>query len=221
MFYALQVLFQQDETKPQENHQLHHQQQHQPSGGSNNSSKENIKTKTMSGGDTKFSTFVGCIQLLLIILLCIGTKVNEEKPYSHDEYVIFRDIMVMLLLGFGYLMTFLRKYGLSAVGYTMLLTCFSIQLNVLIEPMIQRLYDGLLFSGEGKIPLSISTIIDGEFSAATALISYGAIIGRTNPTQLMIMSLCQAFFYAINKVIFVFGWIGAEDVGGTDHCITS
>ena len=56
--------------------------------------------------------------------------------------------------------------------------------------------------------------------SATLLISYGAIIGRATPVQLVVMALCQSFFYAFNKVVLVFGLWGAEDVGGsmTIHC---
>ena len=47
------------------------------------------------------------------------------------------------------------------------------------------------------------------------LISFGAIIGRTSPTQIVLMAVCQSFAYAINKVVLVLGLIGAEDVGGS------
>jgi glucose uptake protein GlcU len=64
----------------------------------------------------KFTTVLGYIQLLLLIFFLFGTEMKEAEHYSVEEYIIFRDIMVMLLLGFGYLMTFLKKYGLGAVG---------------------------------------------------------------------------------------------------------
>lgn len=61
------------------------------------------------------TNLLGSIQAVLLVLFLVGTTYSSED-YSHDEFVIFRDIMVMLLLGFGFLMTFLRKYGLGAVG---------------------------------------------------------------------------------------------------------
>lgn len=38
--------------------------------------------------------------------------------------------------------------------------------------------------------------------------------------QLVVLAVCQSFFYAFNKVVVVFGLWGAEDVGGsmTIHC---
>lgn len=127
--------------------------------------------------------------------------------------MVFRDIMVMLLLGFGFLMTFLKKYGLSAVGLTMMLTVLAMQLNILVEPFIQFIDNGKS-SVDFPLPIGITNLINAEFSAATLLISFGAIIGRATPVQLFWMAVMQAFFYAINKVVFVFGASGAEDIGG-------
>jgi cytochrome bd-type quinol oxidase subunit 2 len=62
------------------------------------------------------TTLLGFIQMVLLILFLTCTKITDEAYFSSSEYIIFRDIMVMLLLGFGYLMTFLSKYGLGAVG---------------------------------------------------------------------------------------------------------
>jgi hypothetical protein len=64
----------------------------------------------------KFTMILGYIQLILLLFFLFGTQMKEAVQYSVEEYIIFRDIMVMLLLGFGYLMTFLKKYGLGAVG---------------------------------------------------------------------------------------------------------
>ena len=62
------------------------------------------------------TTLLGSIQAVLLILFLTCTKITDEAYFSSSEYIIFRDIMIMLLLGFGYLMTFLSKYGLGAVG---------------------------------------------------------------------------------------------------------
>jgi ammonium transporter Rh len=161
------------------------------------------------------TTLLGSIQAVLIVLFLFGTTYSP-KDYSPSEYVIFRDIMVMLLLGFGFLMTFLRKYGLGAVGFTMMLTVIAVQLNIFVELLCRFLYgDGGSEETMLPLPLSMATFIDGEFSAATLLISYGAIIGRASPVQLVIMALFQSFFYAFNKVVIVLGFLGAEDVGGS------
>ena len=69
----------------------------------------------------------------------------------------------MLLLGFGYLMTFLGKYGLGAVGFTMLLTATAIPLNIAVEYGVRVMYGGWGSSDDtsSPLPLGISTFIDG------------------------------------------------------------
>jgi ammonium transporter Rh len=119
-------------------------------------------------------------------------------------------------------MSFLRRYGLGAVGFTMILTAVAVQLNVFVELLCRYVY--LSVGGEPggeaddtvfPLPLTVATFVDGEFAAATLLISYGAVIGRASPLQLVVMALCQSLAYAFNKVVLVLGLVGAEDVGGS------
>lgn len=163
------------------------------------------------------STLLGSLQALLLVLFLTCTTTPTGNDLKTAEYTIYRDIMVMLLLGFGFLMTFLKKYGLSAVGLTMLVTVIAIQLNLFVEPFIRFLYNGKV-DADFPLPIGITNLIDGEFAAATALISFGAVLGRATPVQLLLMIVLQAFFYAINKVVIVFGALGAEDVGGKCTC---
>ena len=101
-------------------------------------------------------------------------------------------------------MTFLEKYGLGAVGFTMLLTALNMECNLLIENYLI-----------GSTTISMDSIINAEFSAATLLISFGALIGRATPLQMCVLSIAESLFYALNKVFIVFGVFNAEDVGGT------
>jgi len=101
-------------------------------------------------------------------------------------------------------MTFLEKYGLGAVGFTMLLTTLNMECNLIIEGLFT-----------GNLSMSMDSIINAEFSAAALLISFGALIGRATPLQMCVLSIAESLFYALNKVFIVFGLFKAEDVGGT------
>lgn len=148
--------------------------------------------------------------LLLLFFTCTKTPIKNDTPMY--EYIIFRDIMIMLLLGFGFLMSFLKKYGLTAVGLTMMLTAFALQLNLLLEPLTRFLYNRN--SVDFPISIGIPSLIDGEFAAATILISFGCVIGRATPGQLFVMAIFESIFYVINKTMIVYGALAAEDVGG-------
>ena len=147
---------------------------------------------------------IGGVQILTLLYLFFFSSYADVDAFTTPQYVIFRDIMVMLLLGFGYLMTFLEKYGLGAVGFTMLLTAINMECNFIFEGY---------FSSEHE--MSMEKIINAEFSAAALLISFGALIGRATPLQMCIIAIAEALFYAFNKVVLVLGLIFAEDVGGT------
>ena len=73
-------------------------------------------TAAAAASQATLTTLLGSIQATLLLLFLTCTKITDEAYFSSSEYIIFRDIMIMLLLGFGYLMTFLSKYGLGAVG---------------------------------------------------------------------------------------------------------
>ena len=168
----------------------------------------------------KLSSVLFAVQVALLLLFLSGTTYPEE--YSHVEYHTWKDIMAMLLIGFGYLMTFLKQYGLGAVGFTMLLTVVSMQLNIVVE-LLMRAICSLSTSSEIQVdinttwpmPVSMDTLIDSEFSAATLLITFGALIGRTSPYQMLVLTISQSFFYAFHKVVIIFGVLAVEDVGGT------
>lgn len=147
---------------------------------------------------------IGGLQIVALVVLLAMFDYGDVEEFTTEKYIIFRDIMVMLLLGFGYLMTFLEKYGLGAVGLTMLLTALNMECNLIVENLLS-----------GNYVISMDSIINAEFSAAALLISFGALIGRATPLQMCAISIAEAIFYAINKVIIVFGFLQAEDVGGT------
>eukprot|EP00979_Chaetoceros_neogracilis_P015284 scaffold5648_cov279-Chaetoceros_neogracile.AAC.3 len=76
------------------------------------------------------------VQVAAAAVIFLLFSYDSVDKFTTQQYIIFRDIMVMLLLGFGYLMTFLEKYGLSAVGLTMLITVLNMECNLIIENLI-------------------------------------------------------------------------------------
>eukprot|EP00979_Chaetoceros_neogracilis_P000074 scaffold18_cov238-Chaetoceros_neogracile.AAC.1 len=155
--------------------------------------------QSMSG---KLGGVILLVQAVAAAVIFLLFSYGRPEDFTTQQYIIFRDIMVMLLLGFGYLMTFLEKYGLSAVGLTMLITVLNMECNLIIENLIT-----------GNFSISMESLINAEFSAATLLISFGALIGRATPLQMCLIAIAESFFYAVNKVFFVFGIFNAEDVG--------
>jgi len=49
-----------------------------------------------------------------------------------------------------------------------------------------------------KVKLNLVMLIEGDFAAGCVLISFGAILGKANAMQLLVMSTLEVFFYAMN-----------------------
>jgi len=47
------------------------------------------------------------------------------------------------------------------------------------------------------------------------LISFGGVIGKLSPFQLLVMTIVELVFYSLNNQVFLVGNLGIADVGGT------
>ncbi|NXF06271.1 RHAG protein, partial [Smithornis capensis] len=118
----------------------------------------------------------------------------------------FQDVHVMIFVGFGFLMTFLKKYGFSSVGINMLIAAFSLQWGTLMQ--------GFWHSQGGKIHVDYKSMINADFSTATALISFGAVLGKTSPIQMLILTILEITIFACNEHL-VTEVLQATDVGAS------
>ncbi|XP_035176556.1 ammonium transporter Rh type A isoform X2 [Oxyura jamaicensis] len=112
----------------------------------------------------------------------------------------------MIFVGFGFLMTFLKKYGFSSVGINMLIAAFGLQWGTLMQ--------GFWHMDAGKIIVRIDSMINADFSTATALISFGALLGKTSPVQMLILTVLEITIFACNEHL-VTGIFKATDVGAS------
>ena len=63
---------------------------------------------------------------------------------------MFQDVHVMIFIGFGFLMTFLKRYGLSAISLNMLISSFAIQWTILLSGFLHFHYDNCLEETEAE-----------------------------------------------------------------------
>ncbi|XP_030833557.1 ammonium transporter Rh type B isoform X1 [Strongylocentrotus purpuratus] len=120
----------------------------------------------------------------------------------------------MMFVGFGFLMTFLKRYGYSSVGFNFLLAAFVIQWATLFRGFVE-----LGHSDDGKIHVSITSMLLADFTSATILISFGALLGKTSPLQLTIMAFFEVIFSLVNEFIAV-EFLGTTDIGGSMYVHT-
>lgn len=166
------------------------------------------------------------LEVILIILFGIlveydentdGKKWNEKGNHSHHRqdyenefyyrYPSFQDVHVMIFVGFGFLMTFLQRYGFSSVGFNFLIAAFSLQWATLMQGFFHGMH-------HGKIHVGVNSMINADFCTGSVLISFGAVLGKTSPVQMLVMAIFEVTLFAVNEFILL-SILGANDAGGS------
>ncbi|CAM9821081.1 unnamed protein product, partial [Heterosigma akashiwo] len=119
-------------------------------------------------------------------------------------YQFYTDVAYMIWVGFGFLMTFLRKYMYSSMSYTLLLSSLAMQYVIIWEGLFHH----------DHIDLDLTNVIGGLFGAGAVMISFGAVLGKASPTQLCIMTMLEAVFFALEGYI-CFTKLEMTDTGGS------
>lgn len=129
------------------------------------------------------------------------SSILEVQQYNRAIH-----IMAMLLVGFGFLMVFVKKYGRSALTATFLLVSISLPLYFIIHSV------GIFGEAKGEI----EELILAEFAAASLLIATGAVLGRLKMFQYIILGLLFIPFYMLNEWIIIHNGLGVIKDGFAD-----
>ncbi|RUS81585.1 hypothetical protein EGW08_010659, partial [Elysia chlorotica] len=130
-----------------------------------------------------------------------------EGPNSlHMYYGMFQDVHVMIFIGFGFLMMFLKRYGFSSVGLNMLISALAIQWSTIVA--------GLVHNHGDSFTVSVTSMLTADFASAAVLITFGALLGKTSPLQMVIITLVEIVVFAVNEYIGV-EVFKAVDIGGS------
>jgi len=161
---------------------------------------------------------VSCLLAMVVLLLGLSiqsyagespgaslTELTDVQKYNRAIH-----IMAMLLVGFGFLMVFVKKYGRSAITATYLLVSISIPLYFFKDSLIEP-------AGSESL---IDKLILAEFAAASLLICAGAVLGRLKMNQYLLLGALFVPFYALNEWIVLKGGLGlitgkVVDTGGS------
>ncbi|KJE94671.1 Rh-associated glycoprotein [Capsaspora owczarzaki ATCC 30864] len=150
----------------------------------------------------------GAIQVAMIALYAAFT--DYDKTSDLPVYGFEKDVSIMIFVGFGFLMTFLKKFGYGAVGFTFLVSAFCIEWAILVT----RFFSQASNNSFGTILLNESDLTNGQFGAAAVMISFGALLGKVSSDQMFWLAFLEIIFYGLN--IFVGSLkLKALDVGGT------
>lgn len=118
-------------------------------------------------------------------------------------------ILAMLMVGFGFLMVFIRKHEYSSLTATFLAVSISVPLYMLIKS----------FGGEEftKNVVSLDGFLFAEFAAASLLIAMGAVLGRLKMDQYFLLGILFIPAYIFNEWLLLESGMfpGFLDTGGS------
>ncbi|XP_076734330.1 solute carrier family 12 member 5 isoform X2 [Maylandia zebra] len=137
-------------------------------------------------------------------------RTNQTNPMHnavYRNYPFFIDIHFMIFVGFGCLLAFFRFYGFGGMVFNFLTATFAIQWAILVQGYFQ-------FSHDSKIHLGVINLINAEFACAVVLISYGAVLGKTSPLQILVMALLEVPVFAVTEWV-VLKYLKINDAGGS------
>lgn len=147
--------------------------------------------------------FLGAMSLLLLgfsswVSAEVASVTSEARTVAQYNYIIH--ILAMLLVGFGFLMVFVRRYGFGAVTGTYLVVAVGLPLYILLRA------NGIF--GHHLDPHTLDAILFAELAVATGLIAMGAVLGRLRVFQYALLALLLVPLYLLNE------WIVLDDALG-------
>ncbi|XP_020481324.1 rh family, C glycoprotein a [Labrus bergylta] len=166
-------------------------------------------------------------QLAMIVLFGVFIRYDEESDAhwvefrkSHNissdiendfyfRYPSFQDVHVMIFVGFGFLMTFLKRYSFGGVGFNFLIAAFGLQWALLMQGWFHALNPET-----GKITIGVESLINADFCCAGSLIAYGALLGKVSPVQLLVVTLFGVTLFAVEEYI-ILDLLHCRDAGGS------
>ncbi|NWI21340.1 RHAG protein, partial [Crypturellus soui] len=103
----------------------------------------------------------------------------------------FQDVSHMVIFGLGFFLSFPKRYGLSGIGFNLLIVALGVQWSVLVEGFT---CSGIFFSSFFSY-----SIMKAAVSVTAVVISFAAILGKANPVQLVVMTIVEIAAFHLSR----------------------
>ncbi|XP_032565695.1 RH-like protein [Chiroxiphia lanceolata] len=155
-----------------------------------------------------FRNSVPWLILLLEVLFLIRSYFllleHDGLHWVYSSYPDFQDVNHMVIFGFGFFLMVLRRCGFSSTGFNLLIIVLGVQCSVLVEDLLVSL------SLEAKEGI-LKSIAKAFISMTAVVISTGAVLGKTNLVQLIVMTLVELIVFYVSR------WINRRYLEIGDH----
>ncbi|KAI6212831.1 Ammonium transporter Rh type A [Aphelenchoides besseyi] len=165
----------------------------------------------------QFTLVVSVFTIIFLVLYAIyGRYSAETQPVAIHDFTnvsrnapLLHDTHAFILIGFGFLVTFLRRYGFSAIAINLLLVAFVLEWALLIRGFLS-----IEFSEYSFFSISIRDIAKADYTATAVLVSYGALVGKLSPIQYLMLAAIETPISILNEYLVVTK-LGLGDIGGS------
>ncbi|TNM95654.1 hypothetical protein fugu_016737 [Takifugu bimaculatus] len=109
------------------------------------------------------------LQMGFIAIYVFYVEIDTHTDLTRDFYATFQDVQVIVFLGFGFLGSFLVRYGFSSIGFNLLVAAVATQWAIVLNGMESWYYRGK------------------------------PVLGKTNPVQLTLAALLEVTGFILNE----------------------
>lgn len=167
--------------------------------------------------ETMFAILLLITQILAVVFygiwhVHIFSSADPVAPLvvaGQSRYPYFQDIHVMVFVGMAFLFAFLKRFKLSALTQSFWVAALSVQYYFLWR----ALWEGA-WLGYGDFYTWTPLLIKGEYCAFAMLIILGAILGKANNLQILIIMIIGIMLFPLNEQI-LFTALDVTDIGGS------
>ena len=166
------------------------------------------------------------LQVVIIILIALSFEFDGGEPTERNKdedsnfaylYHFFKDVHLMIFIGFGFLYTALKDHQWSSIGIILFIGTISFEISFLWNHLWHNTFIikyRAEMKGWSKTNLNFDILTQIDYTAATVFISLGALIGKLSICQYIIISICETFFSSLNYYLCYYQ-IGGIDNGGS------
>ncbi|NXQ62572.1 RHL protein, partial [Anthoscopus minutus] len=134
------------------------------------------------------------LQILFLTHSFLGFPGVGDVYSPSNFYPEFQDVNHMVIFGFGFFLMVLRRYGFSSTGFNFLLIVLGVQCSVLVE-------DLSVFLRIQQSEVGMKSLAKAVVSMTAVVISTGAVLGKANPVQLIMMTLVEIIIFYVSRCI--------------------
>ncbi|CAI4222959.1 unnamed protein product [Auanema sp. JU1783] len=147
--------------------------------------------------------------VILFFFFCryIDPLDDSKRIYSNTDYPLFQDVHLMIFVGFGFLMAFLKRYGFAAVSVNLLLSAFVIQWALIMRGFLTK-----QFQETGIFTVGVPEMMSADASCAVVLITMGVLLGKMTPSQFLLMAFIETTLNVIVEYV-LFNYFHINDGG--------